>query len=138
MEVADYYEAVLIESDLQWSIEGDASGPFDAALLRRILSNLLNNAARYADHGSAILIRITPEADGQLKLSVINQGEPIPAASLPHIFDRFFRVDTSRRHSHQNHGLGLAIVSAIARMHDGEAFAKSADGETEIGVRLAC
>jgi len=137
-EVADYYEAVLIESDLQLSIEGDASGLFDAALLRRVLSNLLNNAARYAEHGSAILIRIAPEADGQLKLSVINQGEPIPAASQPHIFDRFFRVDTSRSHGHQNHGLGLAIVSAIARMHDGEAFAISADGETEIGVRLAC
>lgn len=44
-EVADYYEAVLIESDLQWSIEGDASGQYDAALLRRVLSNLLNNAA---------------------------------------------------------------------------------------------
>ena len=137
-EVADYYEAVLIESDLQLSIEGDASGLFDAALLRRVLSNLLNNAARYAEHGSAILIRIAPEADGQLKLSVINQGEPIPAASQPHIFDRFFRVDTSRSHGHQNHGLGLAIVSAIARMHDGAAFAISADGETEIGVRLAC
>ena len=137
-EVADYYEAVLIESDLQLSIEGDASGLFDAALLRRVLSNLLNNAARYADHGSAIVIRITPKTDGRLKLSVINRGKPIPAASRPHIFDRFFRVDTSRSHGHQNHGLGLAIVSAIARMHDGEAFAISADGETEIGVRLAC
>ena len=81
-EVADYYEAVLIESDLQLSIEGDASGLFDAALLRRVLSNLLNNAARYAEHGSAILIRIAPEADGQLKLSVINQGEPIPFQKL--------------------------------------------------------
>ncbi|MDZ4316896.1 MAG: ATP-binding protein [Azonexus sp.] len=69
---------------------------------------------------------------------MINQGKPIPGASLPHIFDRFFRVDTSRSHGHQNHGLGLAIVSAIARMHDGEAFAISADGETEIGVRLDC
>lgn len=135
-EVADYYEAVLIESDLELSIEGDASGLFDAALLRRVLSNLLNNAARYADHGSAIVIRITPETDGRLKLSVINRGKPISAASLPHIFDRFFRVDTSRSHGHQNHGLGLAIVSAIARMHDGEAFANSADGETEIGIRL--
>lgn len=83
------------------------------------------------------MIRIRPEADGQVELSVINRGEPIPAASLPHIFNRFFRVDTARSQGHQNHGLGLAIVSAIARMHDGEAFAKSGHGETEIGIRLA-
>jgi two-component system heavy metal sensor histidine kinase CusS len=118
-EVADYYEAVLIESDLQWSIEGDASGLYDAALLRRVLSNLLNNAARYADPGSSIVIRIVVETHGHIKLSVINRGEPISAESLPHIFDRFFRVDASRSHGHQNHGLGLAIVGAIARMHDG-------------------
>jgi two-component system heavy metal sensor histidine kinase CusS len=136
-EVADYYEAVLLDSDLQWTIEGDASGRYDAALLRRVLSNLLNNAARHADHGSSIVIRIALETQGQLKLSVINRGKPIPATSLPHLFDRFFRVDMSRSHSDQNHGLGLAIVSAIARMHDGEPFAKSAHGETEIGVRLA-
>ena len=109
-----------------------------AALLRRVLSNLLNNAARYADPGSSIVIRIVVETHGHIKLSVINRGEPISAESLPHIFDRFFRVDASRSHGHQNHGLGLAIVSAIARMHDGEAFAISADGETEIGVRLDC
>ncbi|MPN41444.1 Sensor protein CzcS [bioreactor metagenome] len=107
------------------------------ALLRRLLSNLLNNAARHAYPGSAIVIRIRPEADGRIELSVINRGEAIPADSLPQIFDRFFRVDTARSQGHQNHGLGLAIVSAIARMHGGEAFAQSARGETRIGVRLA-
>ncbi|MDP3540053.1 MAG: heavy metal sensor histidine kinase [Azonexus sp.] len=137
-EVADYYEAVLIESDLQWSIEGDAAGQFDAALLRRVLSNLLSNAARHAERGSSIVIRIAAETHRHIKLSVINRGEPISAESLPHIFDRFFRVDASRSYGHQNHGLGLAIVGAIARMHDGKPFAKSAHGETEIGVRLAC
>ena len=68
---------------------------------------------------------------------MINRVEPNSAESLPHIVDLFFRVYASRSHGHQNHGLGLAIVGAIARMHDGEAFAKSAHGETEIGVRLA-
>lgn len=136
-EVADYYDAVFMETDLQWSIDGDSAGQFDVALLRRLLSNLLNNAARHAYPGSTIVIRIRPEADGKIELSVINRGEPIPAASLPHIFNRFFRVDTARSQGHQNHGLGLAIVSAIARMHNGETFAQSAGGETTIGVRFA-
>lgn len=137
-EVAEYYEALLLDSELQWTIEGDASGLYDAALLQRVLSNLLNNASRHAYRGSSVAIRIVLETSGTVRLSVVNKGRPIPSDCLPHIFDRFFRVDTSRSHGHQNHGLGLAIVSAIARMHNGEAFAKSSDGETEIGVRLAC
>ncbi|MBN9423271.1 MAG: hypothetical protein BGO63_08155 [Candidatus Accumulibacter sp. 66-26] len=135
-EVADYYEAVLTESGLQWTVEGDGAGCFDSALLKRALSNLLNNAARHAERGSTVAIRIAQEAGGQIRLSVANRGEPIHPGSLPHIFNRFFRVDASRSQGSQNHGLGLAIVSAIARMHDGEPFAKSENGETEIGVRL--
>ncbi len=135
-EVADYYEAVLTESGLQWTVEGDCAGRFDSALLKRALSNLLNNAARHAERGSSVAIRIAQEAGGQIRLSVANRGEPILSGSLPHIFNRFFRVDASRSQGSQNHGLGLAIVSAIARMHDGEPFAKSENGETEIGVRL--
>ncbi len=135
-EVVDYYEALLIDAGLHWTIDGDASGQFDSALLRRVLSNLLNNAARHADQGSLIVIRIAQELNGQVRLSVINRGKSIPAESLLHIFDRFFRVDISLSDGHQNHGLGLAIVSAIARMHDGEPFAESGNDETEIGVRL--
>lgn len=136
-EVVDYYEAVLIEADLDWKITGDASGQFDTALLRRVLSNLLNNAARYADQGSRIEIRIARGPNGQVSISVANRGQTIPPENLQQIFDRFFRVDPSRNDGSQNHGLGLAIVSAIARMHNGEPFANSANGETEIGVRLA-
>lgn len=136
-EVVDYYEAVLLDADLSWKITGDASGQFDAALLRRALSNLLNNAARYADHGSHIEIRIIQNTHGQVSISVANRGQTIPPEHLQQIFNRFFRVDPSRNEGSQNHGLGLAIVSAIARMHNGAPFANSANGETEIGVRLA-
>jgi two-component system heavy metal sensor histidine kinase CusS len=135
-DVIDYYEALFMEAHLEWAIEGDAAGEFDSALLRRALSNLLNNAVRHANKDSLIVIRIAQITNEKIKLAVINQGESIPSADLPHIFDRFFRVDTARSGASQNHGLGLAIVSAIARMHDGEVLAKSENKQTEIGVLL--
>lgn len=133
-EVAEYYEAVFLESGLNCSISGDACGSFDGALLRRAVSNLLNNATRHAHSKSTIQICIESDKKGGSYIFVRNIGAPIPEESLPHIFDRFYRVDTSRISSSQNHGLGLAIVSAIARMHDGNTTASCKDGVTTIGI----
>jgi two-component system heavy metal sensor histidine kinase CusS len=52
------------------------------------------------------------------------------------LFDRFYRGDPSRSHADRNHGLGLAIVAAIARMHGGRPLATSADGISSIGMSL--
>ena len=136
-EVIDYHEAALQEAGLQVQIEGDASAAVDARLLRRALSNLLGNATRYAQPQSCIRIDIRAAgADGMLALAVINQGSEITAEHLPRLFDRFYRSDASRTHADRNHGLGLAIVAAIARMHGGLAFAESAQGTTTVGLRL--
>ena len=138
-EVIDYHEASLQEAGLQVQIEGDASAQVDARLLRRALSNLLGNATRYAHSGSTIevLIKEVPQKH-RLHLSVRNHGQQIEAAHLPRLFDRFYRSDASRSQADRNHGLGLAIVSAIARMHGGEAFVTSDEqGITTIGISLA-
>ena len=138
-EVIDYHEASLQEAGLQVQIEGDASAQVDARLLRRALSNLLGNATRYARSGSTIevLIKEVPQKH-RLHLSVRNHGQQIEAAHLPRLFDRFYRSDASRSQADRNHGLGLAIVSAIARMHGGEAFVTSDEqGITTIGINLA-
>jgi two-component system heavy metal sensor histidine kinase CusS len=71
-----------------------------------------------------------------VELAVLNQGPPIPAAHLPRLFDRFYRGDAARSQADRNHGLGLAIVAAIARLHGGHTFAESADGQTRIGLML--
>ena len=138
-EVIDYHEASLQEAGLQVQIEGDASAQVDARLLRRALSNLLGNATRYARSGSTIevLIEEVPQMH-RLHLSIRNHGQQIEATHLPRLFDRFYRSDASRSQADRNHGLGLAIVSAIARMHGGEAFVSSDEqGITTIGISLA-
>lgn len=136
-EVIDYHEASLQEAGLQIKVEGDASAEVDARLLRRALSNLLGNATRYAHAGSTIALRIinsTP--DGTLRLEVSNIGPEIAPEHLPRLFDRFYRSDASRSHGDRNHGLGLAIVAAIARMHGGRAFVDSSQSITTVGMVL--
>jgi two-component system heavy metal sensor histidine kinase CusS len=73
-----------------------------------------------------------------VRLEVENTGPAIAPEALPRIFDRFFRVDTVRCTAEgAHHGLGLAIVAAIARMHRGEPLASSGEGLTRVGFSLA-
>jgi two-component system heavy metal sensor histidine kinase CusS len=135
-EVADYHEAPLEEADLKVVITGDAAGEFDAPLLKRALSNLLGNAITYATKGTAIKIDINEIAEHRVSIAVSNQGTGIPPDKLPHVFERFFRVDTARSGADQHHGLGLSIVAGITQMHGGKTFAESANDNTRIGIAL--
>ena len=141
-EVAEFHEAALQEAGLQVQVRGDASAAVDARLLRRALSNLLGNATRYATPGSMIAIEIglgevlTDSGIQEVSLVVVNLGPTIDAAHLPRLFDRFYRADAARLRADGNHGLGLAIVAAIARMHGGRCFAQSQGGVTRIGMEL--
>lgn len=135
-EVSDYHEAAISEAHLNVEISGDTGGRFDIPLIKRALSNLLSNATRYAQRGSTIRIEVTRDAKGLARLAVVNRGPRIDAAHIPHLFDRFYRADPSVGQSDANHGLGLAIVAAIARMHGGLPFAKSEGSETTIGMAL--
>ena len=137
-QVSEFHEATLEDAGLTLRVDGDARVPVDVALVKRALSNLIGNATRFAAPGSAIVVAIAPEADGECRVVVENAGEGIAADHLPRLFDRFFRVDASRCcDAAQHHGLGLAIVAAIARMHAGRTLAESAAGTTRIGFTLA-
>jgi len=136
-EVIEFHEAALQEAGLRVELRGDAAAAVDARLLRRALSNLLGNATRYATPGSALQICIEAGAGARVSLAVQNQGPTIAAEHLPRLFDRFYRADAARAQADRNHGLGLSIVAAIARMHGGEVFAESAAGSSRIGFVLA-
>ncbi len=137
-QVVEFHEAPLEDAGLQLRVEGDATLRVDEGLFKRALSNLLGNATRFATRGSTVVIGIEPQAAAQVQVVVRNEGEAISAQALPRLFDRFFRADSSRCcEDRQHHGLGLAIVAAIARMHAGRTLADSADGVTRVGFTLA-
>jgi len=137
-QVVEFHEATLEDAGLTLRVQGDAMAAVDEPLFKRALSNLLGNATRFARRGSTVQVNIAARADGQVQVVVINSGEPIDAKSLPRLFDRFFRADASRCcEGETHHGLGLAIVAAIARMHGGHTVAESQGGFTSVGFTLA-
>ena len=113
-----------------------AAAQADTPLLQRALSNLIGNATRYAQRGSTVRVEITAEAAGEVRLKVVNRGVTIGPDDLPRLFDRFYRGDASRSDADRNHGLGLSIVAAIARMHGGRPLANSSGGTSAIGMSL--
>lgn len=117
-------------------MKGDVDGEFELQLLQRAFSNLVSNATRYATKGSSIVVRIEPDAFERVTVLVENRGAPIDQQTLSRMFDRFFRADVSRSGASKNHGLGLSIVAAIARMHGGATMAASSNGITSVGILL--
>lgn len=136
-KVVEFYDGLLQQAGLRVALHGDARVRCNPGLVRRALSNLLSNALKYSSPAAsqAIAIRITADSTGASVL-VSNRGPTIPPAALPRIFDRFYRGETARSRS-ESHGLGLAIVRAVAAMHGGHALARSEDGLTEVGFRIA-
>lgn len=136
-QVVEFHEAAIEESGLRVTIEGDVSLPVDEPLIKRALSNLLGNAVRYAEKGSSIKVHIGRESTDAVRLWVENTGPSIEPDHLPRLFDRFFRADSARSEPDRpHHGLGLSIVAAIARMHDGYPTAESGGGQTRVGFSL--
>ncbi len=69
-------------------------------------------------------------------MRISNYGEPIPAQDLPHLFDRFYRVDKSRSRDTGGTGLGLAIAKSMIELHHGSIAAYSEQGRTDFVTRF--
>lgn len=117
--IVGYFEGLAEERQMTLQATGDGTVYADSVLLRRALSNLVSNAIRYADEGSAILMRAVA-ADGGWRIEVENQGPVLGDEILRKLFDRFYRGDASRHQSSDSYGLGLAIVVAIMQLHGGD------------------
>lgn len=133
--VAEYYEATLEAHGVRLRCEGDATVAANPGLVRRALANLVSNAIKATPQGGEIVLACSACPAGA-RVEVRNPGPPIPAADLPRIFDRFFRSGQARAPRSEGHGLGLAIVRAIARMHGGDVDAASGADGTVVGITL--
>jgi len=117
----------------------------DEERLRQVLTNLLSNAIKYSPDGGLIRVGgwvqpvsgfvhagpVEPSPAGRrfVVIYIADQGVGIPASELPHIFDRFYRVDSSLRRTTAGAGLGLYLARAIVEAHNGRIWASSEPGK---------
>ena len=122
--LADSQErGIRIEAEIEPGIEAWA----DETLYIRMLVNLISNAVRYSYDNGIVTVSLKREGENAVG-TVMDQGTGIPADSLPHIWERFYRADGSR--TGENHsGLGLSMVKWIAEAHGGSVSVESRPGE---------
>ena len=107
-----------------------AIGPvlIDPLKISQVCENLLDNALKYTPRGSSIDVTARLVA-GEIAVCVRDNGPGIPEADLPHIFERFYRVDKGRSRDKGGTGLGLSIVKHIVQLHGGRVWVESELGK---------
>ena len=102
--------------------------PGDEAQLISAISNLLDNAVKYSDRGSAVKVKVRQVDEEWVEVTVRDRGIGIPSKDLERIFERFYRVDRARSRETGGTGLGLSIVRHVADNHGGEVSVESQEG----------
>jgi two-component system heavy metal sensor histidine kinase CusS len=132
--VLAFFEASAEERGLVLSHAGAVRVEAHRGLLRRALSNLVDNAVKYAAPGSTVTVR-TYATESHGCVAVSNEGARILTAQLTHLFDRFSRGE-SHRPAAGGAGLGLAIVRTIMQLHGGHVDVSSTEAATEFVLRF--
>ncbi|GAB4442288.1 MAG: ATP-binding protein [Anaerolineae bacterium] len=128
--VAAAYQHQAEQQQVALRVQADAPLPSlhaDPERLAQALKNLVGNALRYTPAGGQILLTAQRNGDG-VQLQVADTGSGIDPEALPHIFNRFYRADESRRQTGGESGLGLAIAKAIVEAHGGQISVSSEVG----------
>jgi len=121
-KIATFYQTLAEDRNVAIHCSGEGEIYVDPALFERALGNLMDNALRFTPEGGTIQISITVKA-AHSEVTVSDNGYGITPEHLPRVFDRFYRVDSSR--SSDGAGLGLALVKSIVDLHGGSAKIES-------------
>ncbi len=124
----------LIEQDgyqLAFIYEDEATVNADEIKIMQVLYNLINNAVTYTGPDKTVVVRQTVE-DGNVTISVEDDGEGIGQDQLEYIWDRYYKVDKAHRRAAVGTGLGLSIVKGILELHHAQFGVKSAEGEGSV------
>jgi two-component system phosphate regulon sensor histidine kinase PhoR len=128
-ELNGTFQKELDQKKIAWKASlGVESVWADPTALRQILSNLCDNAIKYSSSEGGLEIKIEPSGSGVLAC-VQDSGPGISPEHLPRIFERFYRVDSSRSRQLGGTGLGLSIVKHLVQLHGGEVWAESEIGK---------
>jgi two-component system sensor histidine kinase BaeS len=100
----------------------------DARRLEQAIQNLVANAVRHTPAGGGITLAAEPRGDAHVTLRIEDTGPGIAPEHLPHVFDRFYRVEAARDQASGGSGLGLSIVRAIVEQHGGRVTVSSPPG----------
>jgi heavy metal sensor kinase len=114
--------AIACEAKLPVTVEGDR------ARLKQVVVNLLDNAIKYTPPKGAVHLSVAAN-NGHAVLEIADNGIGIPAAALPHVFERFYRVEQTSVANSESAGLGLSIVKSICTAHGAEVKAESTFGQ---------
>ena len=115
---------------------GSVQAVGDETRIKQVLVNLLDNAIKYTRTNGHVVVFVETRASSAW-LTVTDDGVGIPAESLPHVFERFYRTEKARSRGFEGFGLGLSMVEAVCRAHGGEASIESTEGRgTTVRVRL--
>jgi len=130
----------LLASEKNISLTCTSAGPIQAAgdetRIKQVLVNLLDNAIKYTRTNGHVVI-ITSIEGNTAVLKVSDDGVGIPAESLPHVFERFYRAEKARSRDVGGFGLGLSLVDAICRAHGGAVSVESIEGQgTTVTAKL--
>ncbi|MGO4730606.1 sensor histidine kinase [Paenibacillus sp. 2KB_22] len=138
MQLAEEFAPMLEDAGMTYKIIGGQEPLWIQAApgeLVRAYENLFSNAIRYGSQGKRMEIGLALEGQ-EAVVRISNYGEPIPAQDLPHLFDRFYRVDKSRSRETGGTGLGLAIAKSMIELHRGSIAAYSENGRTDFVTRF--
>jgi two-component system heavy metal sensor histidine kinase CusS len=152
--VREYYEASAADGGVALTTtvaDQPVVAELDRTLLQRAVGNLVSNALAHTPPGGTVVLGTvidSPYIDSAkpdlsstvvstIRIDVSDTGVGIPAEALPKVFDRFFRVDSSRSQGSGGTGLGLAIVQSIALLHGGKVEIASQPGQgTRVTLRM--
>lgn len=108
---------------------------FDQEKLQKVLTNLVSNAIKFTPVDGVIEFDLETNAEG-VKISISNSGEGIPEDNLPHVFDRFYQVNTSDTRQYEGTGIGLSLVKELVELHHGSVSVESSSERTIFTVTL--
>jgi len=122
-------EPKKIETILQMQVDHEVFIRADQMHLHRALLNLVTNAIKYTPERGQVTLTLALNGENEARIHVRDTGMGIPAEHLPHIFERFYRVDEARNRNIGGTGLGLSIVRAIITAHQGRVRVLSTPGQ---------